>query len=184
MLFPSLQPTPSTRSRQLDLWTKLLQSHCEKSNQFILTRSEPIYTNDLIKRSTSDELITELFNYMITSGVALPNTRVTQPTNPQPSSPKSSRKGQAPPPPQVIHDSVIILFIPREKWYEKLYDYAKRNGLQNGGIATAYEILNDKVFSGMDLLVLEGLMRGMMREKRNCEVMEGSAGEMEGVKFF
>lgn len=79
---------------------------------------------------------------------------------------------------------MIILFIPREKWYEKLYDYAKRNGLQNGGIATAYEILNDKVFSGMDLLVLEGLMRGMMREKRNCEVMEGSAGEMEGVKFF
>lgn len=81
-------------------------------------------------------------------------------------------------------DSIIILFIPKEKWYERIYDYAKRNGLQNGGIATTFEILNDDEFTGMDSLVLEVLLRGMMRETRKCEVMEGSTGDIDGVKFF
>lgn len=115
---------------------------------------------------------------MIQKETAIPNSRH---PDQQSSPPHSSKKTVDPP---TTHDSVIILFIPREKWYEKIYDYAKRNGLQNGGIATAFEILNDGEFTGMDIVVLEALLRGMMREKRNCEVMGGSGGDVEGVKFF
>jgi len=179
--FFTLQPTPTTKSRQLDLWTKFLQSHCKSSNQFILTRSESIFTNDELKRSLSNDFVTELFNHMIESGNGVPNASAGS-TAASPSSPKHSKgKGVSS---QPYHESIIILFISKEKWFEKLYDYAKRNGLQNGGIATAFEILNDEEFNGMDSKVLDILLRGMMRETRKCEVMEGADGGTEGVKFF
>lgn len=142
--------------------------------RFVLTRSEPLYSNEDIKRSLSEDFVTELFNYMIEHDHAFPHV----PASPTPSSPHRKK----PSGPSV--DSIVVLFFPKDKWYEKLYDYAKRNGLVNGGIATLFEILNDSAFEGMDEIAGETLLRGMQHDTRKCEVIHGSAGGVEGVKFF
>ncbi|ODM95053.1 Vacuolar protein-sorting-associated protein 25 [Orchesella cincta] len=174
--FFTLQPNPSTRSRQFEMWTKLLQSHCANANQFILTRNEPLFTNNEISRDLSEEFITELFSYLIDNDHAVPN-------KPGASTVIPKAKGSKLPSAQGM-DSLVIWFMPKERWFEKLYDYAKKNGLQNGGIATSFEILQDESFTGMDDRVLAILLNAMM-ETRKCEVMLGGDGiTIDGVKFF
>ncbi|CAL8069998.1 unnamed protein product [Orchesella dallaii] len=171
----TLQPNPSSRKRQFEVWTKLLQTHCSKSNQFIITRTEALFTNNEISRDLSEEFITELFSYLIDNDHGVPSKGGGSPK------PKSKEEkhlsGQG-------VDSLIFWFIPRERWYERLYEYAKTNGLQKGGIATAFEILEDQAFTGMDERVLTILLNGMM-STRKCEVMLANDGiTIDGVKFF
>nr|QBH73046.1 hypothetical protein [Isotomurus palustris] len=156
--FFTLQPNKETQAKQVTIWSKLIRDYSQATKELIVDRSHGIFSNADIHRSLSPEGVDVVFDHMV-------------------------RHHEAEYVDPAKKDSIYVWWQSKEIWSKKMMDFAAKNGLLNG-VATMYELLNDNSeFEGMNEEILLRILKSL-ESTGKCEIMMGSSGVAEGVKFF
>ncbi|KAG9510475.1 Vacuolar protein-sorting-associated protein 25, partial [Fragariocoptes setiger] len=160
--FFTIQPNLETRRKQLEAWRSLIIEFCVSKNIHQLNIREWLgkspFANDSIDRRLTLDALKLIMN-------SLSEKKFAEWTDKQ-------------------HESCIIYWRPPAQWGQIVYDYVKKQSLQNS-VLTFYELLNgdetkDCEFHGMDEAVFLKAIRILERDGKAAIIeLDGS----KGVKF-
>lgn len=170
--FYTLQPNSTTLSRQLDLWSALLQAYCTHHNIYTLSLSNPpaeLFTNRTLSRSLKPADIRTLLTHMSTTEGGQTIEFI----------PPASKKEQA--------NAVWVWWKSASEWADLIYAWVDSTG-QKGAVLTVYELREEgsgKGWVGMEEGMLRRVLRVLVKRGRAQVFNSGGAGDGgEGVKFF
>lgn len=180
--FYTLQPNLTTLTRQLALWSSLIQSHCATTRTFKLSLSSastsPLFANTSIHRSLDVLSIRRVLDYMASAdgdkraewavpGYGGGSKRITREMS-------AEQKSAA-----------WIWWRRPEEWAEMMYAWVDGTG-QKGSVLTVYELRESDAVQGQEWI---GMDEELLRRCLDILVRRGKAqifGDAEGagVKFF
>ncbi|QQP35608.1 Vps25 [Caligus rogercresseyi] len=161
--FFTLQPQSETRSKQIESWRSLVLDYCQCKGITTLDLTEsascPLFHNAEINRRLPEAAIGEVFKELQACG------------NLEWTDGKSKRRCR-------------IFWRSPSEWADMIYNYARENGLNKGGICTLYELTESDEVLGQPFYQLdkELLLKSLqvLEAENKAEIFEDN----EGVKFF
>lgn len=175
--FFTLQQNEDTKRKQLDAWSDLILNYCKFKRLFKLDVGEmsnsELFNNKKIDRKCSNELINEIFDYLIKTNRAEWIEQVSKSKN-SPQLAVTSRK-------------CFIYWHTLEEWAKLIYDYVSRNSMQNT-VCTFYELTESdeckkEEFFNIDKDLFKKALR-VLSQQRKAETIFIDENTDEGVKFF
>ncbi|TKX19577.1 hypothetical protein C1H76_8426 [Elsinoe australis] len=180
--FFTLQPNLTTLSRQLALWSTLIQTYTATQHIFRLSLSDapssPLFHNPSIARRLDLLSIRRVFDYM-TSAEGDRRAEWVLPGS------GSRKKVEASAIPNEQKNQVIVWWRRPEEWADAIYGWVDGTG-QRGSVLTVYELRESEEVKGQEWV---GMDEELFRRCLEVLVKRGKAqvfGEVEGagVKFF
>eukprot|EP01138_Halocafeteria_seosinensis_P003465 gb/GECG01003541.1/.p1 GENE.gb/GECG01003541.1/~~gb/GECG01003541.1/.p1 ORF type:complete len:187 (+),score=22.36 gb/GECG01003541.1/:1-561(+) len=163
--FFTIQPSDETRMKQLEQWRKFIlhwvQHNAAKEAMLVDVHSFPLFKNDRIHRSLSQEGVEQVVNHLVRSG------------NGEWDDPQGKTR--------------FRVFIKRpEEWAGIIFDYVCRFDMFRN-VYTVYELHSGDIsigapFSNVDPILLLRALRYLQQQGR-AEVYEGTTVDEHGVKF-
>ncbi|KAF2223194.1 ESCRT-II complex subunit-domain-containing protein [Elsinoe ampelina] len=187
--FFTLQPNLTTLSRQLTLWSTLIQSYCAHARLFRLSLSDattsPLFHNPAINRRLDLLSIRRILDWMASpDGDRRAEYVLSVPG-------AASKRREAATVPNEQKTVAWVYWRRVEEWADAIYAWVDGTG-QRGSVLTVYELREGEEtegteWRGMDEELFRRCLEVLVKRGR-AQVFNtgqgGAGGEGEGVKFF